>query len=371
MSATLRWLMLAGHVPPGGSGGGVVRYVVELTRALNRIGQDCEVHVVSSPTAQAWWIDQLGDADRVHVARGWHSTKNSWRQRRGWGIPPAAEKFDVVHGAQHILPPATGAMRVLTVHDMLPLDRAADHGDRESGRIRTPYLESIREADLLVCVSAATQSRMLAYVPSARNRSVVIPLAASPSLLTVEPEPVPALIDGRPFVLAVGDGSPRKNLQLLLKAWPAVRDAVPDAMLVFAGPPGRGRPEGTDEMLALERNGELVRLGLVSDAQLRWCYRNAACVAMPSALEGFGLPVVEAQAFGVPLVVSDDPAVSEAAGDGALVEPSDRPERWAVALVEQFTSRRTRPAPISGRTWDAVAAETLAAVRHRGHREGH
>jgi glycosyltransferase involved in cell wall biosynthesis len=254
---------------------------------------------------------------------------------------------------------------------MLPLDRAADHGQRESSRLRTPYLESIREADLLVCVSTATQSRMLAYVPSARNRSVVIPLAASPSLLAVEPEPVPALIAGRPFVLAVGDGSPRKNLRLLLEAWPAVRTAVPEAMLVFAGPPGRGKPEGTDEMRALERAGELVRLGLVSDAQLRWCYQHAACVALPSALEGFGLPVVEAQAMGVPLVVSDDPAVSEAAGDLARVEPCDRPDRWATALIAQLASRSPRPAGVVGRTWDDVAAETVAAVRHRSHREGH
>ncbi|MCB0915318.1 MAG: glycosyltransferase family 4 protein [Actinobacteria bacterium] len=368
MPAPLRWLMLAGHVPPGGAGSGVVRYVVEFTRALDR-AEGVEVHVVAAPAAQQWWCDRLQDPDRVHVARGWESAKHARRQRRGRGIPVAASRFDVVHGARHVLPPATGALRILTVHDMLPLDREADHKDRETSRLRSPYLESIREADLLVCVSAATQSRMLAYVPSARNRSVVIPLAASPSLLTVAPEPVEALDSGRPFVLAVGDGSPRKNLSLLLAAWPAVLRAVPDALLVFAGPPGRGRPESNAEMRSAEARSELVRLGLVTDAHLRWCYENAACVALPSALEGFGLPVVEAQAIGVPLVVSDDPAVSEAAGGRARVEPSDRPERWAEALIEQLTGENPRPAPVIDRTWDDVAAETVAAVRRRGHRE--
>ncbi len=368
MTAPLRWLMLAGHVPPGGAGSGVVRYVVEFTRALDRAA-DVEVHVVACPAAASWWAERLGDGDRVHVARGWESSRHARRQRRGRGIPDAAARFDVVHGARHILPPATGALRILTVHDMLPLDREADHDDREASRLRGPYLESIRDADLLVCVSAATQSRMLAYVPSARNRSVVVPLAASPSLLTVAAEPVAALDTGRPFILTVGDGSPRKNLSLLLAAWPAVHEAVPDAMLVLAGPPGRGKPEASAEMRVLEERGELLRLGLVSDAHLRWCYEHTACVALPSALEGFGLPVVEAQAIGAPLVVSDDPAVSEAARDLARVEPSDRPDRWSAALIEQLGPPQERRAPLTDRTWDEVAAETIAAVRRRSHRE--
>lgn len=370
----LRWLMLASHVPPGGTGGGIVRYTVEFTRAL-RHQPDVEVHVVASRAARDWWVEQLGSSARVHVGKGWQHDRGSNRRHSdvsGAGQVPAGVAFDVVHSAQHLLPPPMGALRVLTVHDMLPLDRPAETDHSEALRLRGPYLESIREADLIVCVSAASRSRMLAYVPTARNRSLVIPLAAAPAVTQAASEPVAGLPPGR-FVLAVGDGTPRKNLALLTRCWPEVTAHVPDAVLVFAGPPGRGKPAATADMTQLERAGSLKRLGLVSDAHLRWCYENAAVVAIPSLLEGFGLPVAEALAFGAPVLVSDDPALVEA-GDGVVtVLPSDRPQMWSRALVEALAVPRRASgdhsvAPV--RTWDDVARETVEAVARRGHRGG-
>lgn len=365
--------MLAGHVPAGGAGGGIVRYTVEFTRALRR-QPGVEVHVVASRDARDWWIEQLGSSTQVHVGKTWqHQRGSGERQRETPGVDhvPGGVNYDVVHSAQHLLPPPMGALRVLTVHDMLPLDRPAETDHSEALRLRGPYLESIREADLIVCVSAASRSRMLAYVPTARNRSLVIPLAAAPAVTQVVPEPVAGLPPGR-FVLAVGDGTPRKNLSLLTRCWPQVAVQVPDAVLVFAGPPGRGRPAATADMAHLEQAGSLKRLGLVSDAHLRWCYENAAVVALPSLLEGFGLPVVEALAFGAHVIVSDDPALVEA-GDGQVtVLPSDRPDLWSAALADALTSPpgvAAAPAD-SVRTWDDVARETVDAVSRRGHRGG-
>jgi glycosyltransferase involved in cell wall biosynthesis len=129
------------------------------------------------------------------------------------------------------------------------------------------------------------------------------------------------------------------------------------------GPPSWGRtdlgPAG-----ALREDGRLHLLGHRSDGELRWLYENAAVVLCPSRLEGFGLPVVEAEGFGAPVVVSDDAALGEVSGPGTVRISSLDPEAWTAAIACALDSA---PAPhrssVAPRTWHDVAAETIEVVR--------
>ena len=126
---------------------------------------------------------------------------------------------------------------MLTVHDMILLDRSSDFGLAKRTLLQRPYRASLREADVPVCVSAATRARLGAWEPAAARRAVVTPLASSPTLLGAVATPVPelaaAVAAGRPFALVVGDPSARKNVPLVVAAWAQVVRERPDAVLAL------------------------------------------------------------------------------------------------------------------------------------------
>jgi glycosyltransferase involved in cell wall biosynthesis len=273
---------------------------------------------------------------------------------------------DVVHSVKHIAPLFTrGARSVLTVHDMLVVDRPLDYSRSKRLLLKVPYALSLTRADLLVCVSDATRQRLLSYYPELERRAVVVPLAASPRMLDSPGEPVPAL-DGRTFGVVVGDGLPRKNLAFLGSVWHRLTRTRPDLVLAVVGSGAAGLPGLSPQWGELLAEGTAVALPRISDAALAWCYRNTAVALCPSYMEGFGLPAAEAAAAGAPMVVSEDPALSAAAPESALRAASWDVDSW-VTSVEKVLARegRAAPNPEPVRRWADVANETISAIRRR------
>ena len=97
------------------------------------------------------------------------------------------------------------------------------------------------------------------------------------------------------------------------------------------------------------------------EAQLEWAYRQAAVVLLPSKLEGFGLPAVEALARGANLVTSEDPALCEVSGDNARHVHTLDEAGWITAVLSVVQSEPS-PKVVPIRTWDDVAADLLLAV---------
>ena len=134
---------------------------------------------------------------------------------------------------------------------------------------------------------------------------------------------------GRPYVLTVATLEPRKNLETLLAAHELMRDGL---ALAVVGAAGWGAQP------ALDRDG-VIRLGYVDDEELARLYRGAEVFAYPSRFEGFGIPILEAMASGVPVVASSHPSLDEAAGDAALRADPESPAVWAAA-IEAARGRR-------------------------------
>lgn len=362
MVRPLRWLLLATHVPEQGQLGGIVRYTVELAQALDA-RSDVDLTVVCTPAAKPFFT-RLLSSRQVRTVPALPLLITSVVERYGGFLLAPGESFDVVQGAKHLVPVRARALRLLTVHDMLVFDRPQDQGLAKRTLLRAPYLASLRSADVLACVSAATRARLLEQVPEIADRADVVPLAMSTALREVAPAPVPELV-GRPFALVVGDPSPRKNLGMVVDAWEQVVARVPDAVLALAGPQAWAASEHGDSFERLRREGSLVALGRVSDDRLRWCYSTAAVVLCPSLLEGFGLPALEALGFGAPLITSTDAALCEASGDAATHLPADRPGLWVDAIVRAVSAAPSRREPRAVRTWDEVADDTVSSARRR------
>jgi len=302
---------------------GIERYTSEMVRELLRSNSESEFFLYAPKQLAVAGLDTKNVV--VHTARvKFRAGKTLWSQTQ---LPYWAgmDNLDVFWGPTHRLPRLLSdrVARVVTIHDLVwkhagetmrPLNRLAE-------RVLMP--DAIRLADRIIADSHSTADAIIGEFPWAQDRVRVVHLGAT-SL--PEPKGIEALnalgID-RPYFLFVGTLEPRKNLRRLLEAYASLDQVVrKQTLLAIAG----GKGWGNEDMVSLVRSLNLtdsVRLtGYVNEEQLATLYAHARFLAMPSLYEGFGLPLVEAMSFGVPVLTSSCSSLPEVAGDaGILVDP--------------------------------------------------
>ena len=223
---------------------------------------------------------------------------------------------DVVHGTNYVAPP-TGWPTVLTVHDMSPFLRPSEC--TPAIRALAPAVRRLVGRGAFVhAPSDAVACQVRDVLGTDRVRTVYhgLPAGAEPVAHPLRPD--------RPYVLALGTLEPRKNLVRLVRAYGLAQRRLPDLALVLAGADGSAGPEIDREIARLAAGALVVRTGWVDPAGRADLLGHARALAYPSLDEGFGLPMLEAMAEGVPVVASSIPALTEIGRDGALfVDPLD------------------------------------------------
>jgi glycosyltransferase involved in cell wall biosynthesis len=246
-------------------------------------------------------------------------------------LPPAArqDRLDVFFAPAYVCPLRLPIPRVTTVHDLSFFALPRDFSLRDGLRRRLLVAASIRASRSVLVVSDFTRREILARFPEAEAKIVRVPLAADDDL----PSP-PSRDDARarlavsgPLVLAVGAIFNRRCLPDLLRAAARLVRRWPDLVVDVVGE-DRTHP-------ALDLPALVAGLGLeghvrlpcfVSEAGLVERYAAADVAVQLSEYEGFGLPVLEAMARGLPVVTSTEPALGELFGEAALlVDPHDVP----------------------------------------------
>jgi glycosyltransferase involved in cell wall biosynthesis len=262
-----------------------------------------------------------------------------------------APSADIFHALNQRVD-AKARRTISTFHDLFVIS-----GDYSSAEFRTRFAAQARDAaarsDLIIAVShfTAFQIEQLLHVEASKIRVIHHGVRPAAGQGTKEN-----------LVLSVGAIQRRKNVARLVKAF----EVLPDSWrLALAGAPdGYGAME---ELRAVEESGARARidvLGYVSSTQLESLYSRASIFAFPSLDEGFGMPILEAMAHGVPVITSNCSAMPEVAGGAAvLVDPLDIGDALLRLAKDEGTReelKRRGLARIQQFTWESAVEKTWA-----------
>ena len=179
---------------------------------------------------------------------------------------------------------------------------------------------SIKRADLIFCPSKSTYNDIKRFYPEQLSKVEIIPLATS--LTKVKKIKFDNLMP-KNYILCIGTIEPRKNYLNILQAYDDLPLEFKNSFkLIIVGGEGWGRVNLRNKIQKLNLQNNIFIKNYVSDVYLRMLLENAYVLLYPSLYEGFGLPILEAQSFGVPVITSNISSMPEIAGDGALyVDP--------------------------------------------------
>lgn len=365
---------------------GIGRYAWELARgmhqhhAIDSVKYFSHGRWVTNPTQQATQA-QLGDTHghcsqspsaaarlRVRLSRSRmlvdlyaRLTPPIYRWRlRGF-------KDHLYHSPNYLLPPFDGRS-VATVHDLSTLLCPQFHPAARVAFMDKVLPQTFKRAHHIITDADAVKSEIIQHFGWPADRITAIPLGVSPAYRPMDAQhTLPVLqrygLEHGGYVLCVATLEPRKNIERLIAAFsslpPALRQHYP---LVLAGAQGWG----SETLHALIQQSGIRYLSYLPEHALPALYAGARLFAFPSIYEGFGLPVLEAMASGVPVLTSNCSTLPEvSAGAGLLVDPLDtvairdglvrglEDDPWRAMAIE---CGRIRAGQL---TWDSCVARTL------------
>lgn len=281
-----------------------------------------------------------------------------------------ADRIDVFWSPRHhlplLLPPSV--RKVVTVHDLV-WKRFPDTMTRGGHSIETLLMPaSLRSADQIIAVSQFTRQEITGFFPTLAAKIEVIYEAST--LPSISANAAADKQPGHPYFLFVGSSEPRKNLARLLQAYRKYCSSTEKPLdLVIAGSYQWGE-FNAQSFVAQNELAQRVRFVRdIDDDALARLYANAWALVMPSLYEGFGLPLVEAMQWGLPIISSSAGAMSEIAGDAALMVDPQSTDAICQAMSALTTNGALR-AQLAQRSkargaqfdWQSAARQTLAAL---------
>lgn len=348
-------------------GSGIGRYVRELVPRIMNGGEFESLHLAGDPVELAPWIARhVPGAHLLPLPYG----RYDWRVQVAWAYLrrklPGGRR---VTWFPHFDAPALAmpAPSVVTIHDLIPLMQEGMAGIVKRAMMRAVVSRVTRLSARVITVSDETRQLLIARDVSLASRIHVIPnggaeMADGPALAL--PDAVRA-----PFLLCVANRKPHKNLVRAVETLAALVRSHPAVTLVVAG-------EWFSSWKVIERLAEslgvrarVIDMGRVDDALLRSLYANCTALLVPSLMEGFGLPVVEAMACGAPVVAADLPWAHALGGEAIVYADAHSTDAWIGALLPLLEQASARESAISrgraraiGFTWDAAAHATAQVL---------
>ncbi|CAB4959952.1 unannotated protein [freshwater metagenome] len=358
-----RPLVLVDMLSYTGTKGGMETYTRELYRALGRMDTGLDFVALASKEGArldlSWFpgevIESRISGENRFVWAFGELVASSWTARR--------RRADLVHSPATLGPAWTSMPTVITIHDMLYWS----HPELMTTPLYTRpvmWMEKRGAANAahVITDSQVSADEIVKYLGFPRERLHVVLLAAEHP--ATDPVVAPRTEN---LVVASGQRRPHKNWDRLIRALALVEEDV-RPRLVITGARGE---DPLAPVVAETGMGDWVELrGWVDDAELADLRSRARAMAFPTLAEGFGLPILEAMAEGLPVIASDLPVLREVGGDAALwFDPLD-----LHSIAEALRTVATRPEVLPGMaaagieqarqfSWERVAHETLEVFR--------
>jgi glycosyltransferase involved in cell wall biosynthesis len=342
--------------------GGVRRHNQELlprvAELLRSAGGSLTLMEGSQPIAFAVpdHVERLPSSVPAHPALVRATLEGSALRKHLAAAEAAGRRFDLLHTAHLPMPRHLPVRASLTLHDLRSLELAHTPMSRRL-LARKVIGSAVETAACVLTVSETVRAQLLERFRVDPARVTVVPNAADHFT------PLPRARGPEAPLLHVGHVEPRKNLELLVRALAHDRELPP---LLLAGAAKRGEDERLRALASQLGVGERLRfLGAFDERELPTLYSTCACVVLPSRLEGFGIPALEAQRAGAPLAIARAGALPEVAGeDVPSFDPGDPVEcahaiRTALAAPPDELGRHAVRADRF--RWDASAQLWLEA----------
>ena len=371
---------------------GVFQYVNQLLREVGRQAPDDRFKLLFALPhprhrhAIRAFSDSLG-LRNVSSHTAWLPARHLLR----WHVPVDlfTGPLDVFHSPAHLGFACRGCPSIVTVHDLAYLD---DRGDaiarnRFNGVARAELdtrrrffselaknmVESLSRAAHVIAVSQATADALVARLGVDPAKVSAVPLGVRDGFCPVGRTSWRTVLDRLDieagYLLFVGVLDPNKNLDTLVEGYAAYRRRGGRRPLVIGGHSPFYREVLEAQVGRLGIGGHVLFIGFVDEADLAVLYSAAHALAMPSPLEGFGLPAVEAMACGTPVFAADRGALREVVGNAGLQVRSDSADAFGEAMLalEDPALRADLVARglVRARefSWRAAAARTLVLYR--------
>lgn len=334
------------YLLPGGVGGTEI-YLRSLVAALEELGADLTV-ITNRETGP------LGRKPAVAPVRAKNRiARISFEQ---FFLPSLIRDADVVLNPGFTAPLLSRVPQVTVFHDLQHKRHPEYFRWFDLPAWRLLLWAAARRSARLIAVSAATRDDLLRYYPFLSPRRIdVVPHGADERFFAMRAQRAPA-----DFLLCPSTTHPHKNHPALLRVFAGLRREQPALRLVLTGVRGFAQAEIEEQVRALGMGGAVEARGWVSREELYELFRTARALVYPSRFEGFGMPVAEALAAGLPVACSAiEPLETLAAGAAHLFPPDD--EEAMAAAIRAALAATPPPAPAHLR-WRRTAELTLASL---------
>ena len=310
---------------------GIGHYLLNILDVLQRLDQENTYYLVSNKK-----INYRPENPRWHKIEGRAGRKllsSLWMQVF---VPGFARRyrFDIFWGPRHHLPllMSKRVKRVVTVHDLVHLRYPETMKPANLILERILMKRSLETADAVIAVSQASALDVTGFYRKVDPKRIHTIYSGVPQW--PEGQDDADFIRTLPpyYFLFVGTMEPRKNIAGIISAFERLPPEAYDGYLIIVGETGWK----INELKACLRNPKLgdriILKGYIPRRHLKGLYQNAACLVFPSFYEGFGFPILEAMAFGTPVITSNTASMKEIAGDAALLVDPYRVEDIAGAM---------------------------------------
>ena len=367
-------------------GGGIGRYTRDLIGAITELDQTNEYRFFSAKQPPRLPVpNSIPQGERIRYRQSpfedkWHY-RLWYRLRLPIPVQLLTGQIDLFHSPDFVLPPVVPKVpTLLTVHDLSFLHYPNTFPDSLVAYLNQVVPWSIKRATHILADSKATKRDLESLWQISPEKITVLLSGVTPSFKMVDDNTKIERVKSKyglgnpPYLLSVGTVQPRKNYQLLIRAFKPVAEKFPHNLIISGGK-GWLYDEMIEEVAKQNLEGRVRFIGFVDDVDLPALYSGASLFVFPSLYEGFGLPLLEAMACGVPVLSSDASSLPEVGQNTAVYCSPHDLNGWTDNMLNLLGDKAERQQlsqrglhHVDNFTWQKTAVKLLKIYEEIGHR---